>query len=328
MRDKLLEIKKYVEKAKKICITSHIKIDGDGLGSEVALARAFSKIGKEVKIINDSKVPYNLHFILKREDEIEIYEENKHFSYIKDCDLIFVLDVALIYRLGKLAEPFLKSKAIKVCIDHHLEGEEVFDIKISEKDASSTGELVYKLLKEMNLGCQKDIAEALFASIMVDSGSLSYERCTPEIYNIVSELVRCGADPYETHINLHWKKSYNELLVEKEVISNLNVENVIAYSFLKKDLKEELSIDPLELPDLVHIPLSLKDAEIALLFIENGDGEIKVSVRSKGKVKICELAKIFGGGGHPLAAGFVVKGELESVIREVIDKTKKIFNLT
>lgn len=319
------QIANLVEKALTICITTHIKIDGDGLGSELALKRAFEKLNKKVKIINDSKIPSCLSFMLLNESEVEEFDNEKHSRFIQECDLLIVVDVALLYRLGRIGEIFKKSRAKKVCIDHHLEGEDVFDIKLIEPNATSTGELVFKLLKYLKTNCSPEISRPLFAAIVVDSGSLSYERCTPETYQIAAELVECGALPYETHLSLHWKKSHNQLKMEGEVISNLILDGDIAYSIIKQAVSKELGIDPMELPDLVHIPLSLENAEIALLFIENGGEEIKVSARSKGKVKISELAKEFGGGGHCLAAGFVVEGPLEMAISKVLKKAKEIY---
>ncbi len=319
------KIANFLENAQTICITTHIKIDGDGLGSELALKRALEKTGKKVKIINDSKIPCCLTFMLLDRDEVEEFDNEKHCQFIEKCDLLIVVDVALLYRLGRVGEIFKKSIAKKICIDHHLDKEDVFDITLVEPDATSTGELVFKLLKCLKIHCLPEISQPIFTAIVVDSGSLSYERCTPETYKIAAELVECGAHPYETHICLHWKKSLKELKMEEKVISNLVLDGNIAYSMVKQSVSKELGIDPMEFPDLVHIPLSLKDAEIALLFIENGGKDVKVSARSKGKVRISELAKEFGGGGHCLAAGFVVEGSVENAIEKVLKKIKEIY---
>jgi phosphoesterase RecJ-like protein len=327
LEETVSKIEEAVKSAKTICITTHIKTDGDGLGCELSLKRSFDKLGKKVKIINDDKVPSTLSFMLLKEDEVEEFDEEKHSSFIEESDLIIVVDVALLYRLGRVEKSFKKSKAKKICIDHHLESEDVFDIKIIDCNATSTGELIFKLLKKMKINCCPDISKPLFTAIMVDSGSLSYERCTPETYRIVAELVECGAVPYETHLSLHWKKSISQLKMEEEIIKNLVLEGEIAYSVVKQSVSQSFKIDPMELPDLVHIPLSLESAEIALLFIENGGKDIKVSARSKGKVKICDLARTFGGGGHCLAAGFVVEGPLETGIPKVLKKTKEIFGI-
>lgn len=325
--ERISEIEEVVRNAEKICITTHINIDGDGLGSELSLKRALEKLNKKVKIINDSKIPSNLTFMLQNSEEVEEFLEDKHSKFVEECDLIIVLDVALLYRLGGVSILFEKSKAKKVCIDHHLESEEIFDIKVIDCSASSTGELVFKLLKKLKINCSPEISQPLYTAIVVDSGSLSYERCTPETFRIAAELVECGANPYQTHISLHWRKSLKQLQLEEEVISNLVLNGEIAYSVVRAKVSDKIGVDAIEFPELVHIPLSLEKAEIALLFIENGGKEVKVSARSKGIVKICDLAREFGGGGHCLAAGFVVEGNIENVISKVIQKTKKVFNL-
>lgn len=327
LEEAVLKIEEALKNAEKICITTHIKVDGDGLGSELALKRAFEKLNKNVKIINDSKVPSILSFMLLKDDEVEEFDAEKHSRFIEESDLIIVVDVALLYRLGRLGPSFNKSKAKKICIDHHLEGEDIFDITLIEPEATSTGELVFKVLKQMKTFCSPEISKPLFTAIVVDSGSLSYERCTPSTFRIAAELVECGAIPYDTHLCLHWKKSVNQLKMEEEVIANLILEGEIAYSVVKESASKKLGVDPMEFPDLVHIPLSLENAEIALLFIENGGSEIKVSARSKGKVRICDLAKAFGGGGHCLAAGFVVEGPLEKAILQVLQKTREVFEI-
>jgi phosphoesterase RecJ-like protein len=319
----LNSIAEFINDSRRIVITSHIKIDGDGLGSELSLKRALVSLGKEVKVINDCKVPSNLSFLLNNDNEVEIFDEEKSSEFILNCDLIIVLDVALLYRLGKIEPLFKNSRAKKVCIDHHLEGEEAFEIKVAKVDASSTGEIVYDLLKIMNFDFDKDTATPLYASIIIDSGNLSYERCVKETYIIVSRLVEKGVDPYQIHINLHWCKTLNQLKLEEKVISNLKIAGEITYSYITSEDSLKLGLDPLEFPDIVHIPLSLKCSEIALLFVENGGKEIKVSARSKGKVKICKLAKEFGGGGHSLAAGFVVEGDLEKAIEVVLKRAKQ-----
>lgn len=313
-----LQIAEAVMSSGKVWITTHINSDGDGLGAELALKRALLNMGKEARIINDTAIPQPLKFMLDEEDEILFYDPRRDDKFLDEADLIMVLDVALLYRLGRLQDHFKKSGARKICIDHHLEKDDIFDIKIVEPMATSTGELIFNLLKEMRAEFTPSIAKALHTAIVVDSGCLSYERCIPETFRIVAELVEKGADPYEIHLALHWQKTLPELKLEGEVISNLNVEGEIGYSIVTREMADVYKIDPMEMPDLVHIPLSLAGVEIALLFIENGGKEIKVSARSKGRVKVCELARHFGGGGHSLAAGFLVDGPLEAAVQKVL----------
>jgi bifunctional oligoribonuclease and PAP phosphatase NrnA len=307
-----------IKDAQKIVITTHIKADGDGIGSELALKRALLLLGKDARIINDNPVSQPLRFMLDDEDEVLSFDPERDGEYILAADLVLVLDVALLYRLGRIQSYFEKSHAKKICVDHHLEGDDIFDLKLAEPCASSTGELAFGLLKELGVKLTPSIANALYTAIVVDSGCLSYERCVSKTFRIVSELVNNGANPYEVHLALHWQKTLPELKLEGDVISRLKVEGEVGYSFVTSELANLLKVDPMEMPELVHIPLALSGVEIALLFIENGGNEIKVSARSKGRVKVCELARRFGGGGHSLAAGFVIEGPLQPAIDKVV----------
>jgi bifunctional oligoribonuclease and PAP phosphatase NrnA len=312
------QIAETLKTAEKILITTHIKADGDGLGSELALRRALILSGKDARIINDSPASQSLKFMLENEDEVLSFDAARDGDFVLGADLIVVVDVALLYRLGRLQSHFEKSTAKKICVDHHLEGDEIFDLKLAEPCATSTGELIYGVLKEMGAELTPSIAGALYTSIVVDSGCLSYERCVSKTFKIVADLVEKGANPYEVHLELHWQKSLPELKLEGVVISRLKVKGEVAYSYVTSEAARFFEVDPMEMPELVHIPLALSGVEIALLFIENGGREIKVSARSKGRVKVCKLARTFGGGGHSLAAGFVLDGPLESAIEKVV----------
>lgn len=312
------QLAEALERSEQIVITTHIKADGDGIGSELALKRALTGMGKDARIINDTPVPQPLKFMLDGDDEIIFFDPARDRDFILSADLIVVVDVALLYRLGRMQSFFEASRAQKICVDHHLEGDDVFDRKLVEPDATSTGELIFDLLKELDCELTPSIANALYTSIVVDSGCLSYERCVSKTFLTVAELVDKGACPYDVHLALHWKKTLPELKLEGDVISKLKVTGEVAYSFVSGETARRLAVDPMEMPELVHIPLALGEVEIALLFIENGGNEIKVSARSKGRVKVCELARIFGGGGHSLAAGFVLDGPLEKAIETVV----------
>jgi len=317
-----------IARSEQIVITTHIKADGDGIGSELALRRALRGMGKDARVINDTPVPQPLKFMLDEEDEIVFFDPARDRDFILSADLIIVVDVALLYRLGRLQSFFEASKAEKICVDHHLEGDDIFSHKLVEPCATSTGELVFELLREMKCELTPSIAKALYTSIVVDSGCLSYERCVSGTFKIVSELVEKGANPYEVHLSLHWQKTLPELKLEGDVISKLQVRGEVAYSYVKGETARHLAVDPMEMPELVHIPLALGDVEIALLFIENGGNEIKVSARSKGRVKVCELARVFGGGGHSLAAGFVLEGPLEAAIEKVVGEAVSFLERT
>ncbi len=312
--------------ANTLWLTTHVKSDGDGIGCELALLRALRAMGKKARAINDTPVPKPLGFLLEREDEILIYDPERDDPFLASVDAIVVLDVGLTYRLGRLEHTFLRSGAHKICLDHHLDADEAFTHILSDHSSGSTGEILYSLLKTGGVPMERGVATPLFAAISVDSGSFSYERCTPRTFEIASDLVAAGAEPYRIHMALNWQRSLEEVKLEGEVIQRLHLDEdgEIAWSEVTSDMLGRHGIDPMDLPAVVNIPLSLAGAELALLFVEAAPGAIKVSARCKGRVRANALAHHFGGGGHPLAAGFCFQGSLEEAREAVLKEARRL----
>ncbi len=315
-----------LQTTRRVWITTHIKSDGDGIGCELALARALRARGAEVRIINDTVVPHPLRFLLAGPDEILIYDPARDDRFIQQADTAVVLDVGLGYRLGRLEAKLRQSAAVKICLDHHLDTEPLFDHLLCDPELNATGEVLFHLLKVMGAELTPSVATPLYTSLVVDSGNFSYERCRPETFRMAGALVEAGARPYYVHVNLHWRRSLAEVKLEGEVIDNVELcsDGRVACGLVSSEMLRRYTIDPMEMPDIVNIPLSLEGVEIALLFVEMDSGYIKVSARGKGRVKVSDLAHVFGGGGHPLAAGFSVRTTLEEARRRVLNECRAL----
>jgi phosphoesterase RecJ-like protein len=314
-----------LRRSRKVWLTTHVKSDGDGIGCELALLRALRAMGKEALAVNDTVVPKALRFLLDSPDEILLYDPLRDDAFLRSADTVVVLDVGLTYRLGRLEPLFLHGAAVKICVDHHLERDGAFDWALGDPDAGSTGELLYGLLRALGASLTPDVATPLFTAIAVDTGSFSYERCTSETFRVASELVAAGAQPYAIHLALNWQRPLAELQLEAEVVQRLHrdVSGEVACSEVTLDMLRRYQIDPMEMPAVVNIPLALDGVEVALLFVEMEPCCIKVSARSKGRVRVNCLAQRFGGGGHPLAAGFSVKAPLERAKAMVLEAARQ-----
>ena len=310
--------------ARTLWLTTHVKSDGDGIGCELALVRALRAMGKEARIINDTPVPHALRFLEEDPDEILVYDPARDAQFLSRADTVVVLDVALTYRLGRMESVFLQSGATKICVDHHLDGDAVFTHTLSDPSSGSTGEILCLLLKAAGARMEPRVATPLFTAISVDSGSFSYERCSPRTFQCASELVAAGAEPYKIHMALNWQRSLEELKLEGEVIARMCLDSCpeVAYSEVTADMLLRNGIDPMDLSAVVNIPLSLAGIELALLFVEVAPGSVKVSARSKGRVKANALAHRFGGGGHPLAAGFCMQVPIEEAKAQVLHQAR------
>lgn len=315
-----------LSKSRRLWLSTHIKSDGDGIGCELALARALKAAGKEVRIINSTPVPNDLKFLVREKEEVSVYDAARDLGFLKEVDTIVLLDAGESYRLGRLEHAFAGSAAVKICLDHHKGQENVFENLLADPDCGSTGEILYELLAAIGSEITEEIATPLFAAISIDTGSFSYERCNQRTFHIAGDLVAAGAAPYEIHTAYRWRKRVEELKLTGEVIQNLRIEgsNAIAYSEVTRDALSRYDIDATEMPEVVNIPLGVKDVEIAFLFIETAPCDINVSVRSKGRYAVDVLAREFGGGGHPLAAGFSMRSSLEEAKARVISKARNM----
>jgi phosphoesterase RecJ-like protein len=306
-----------------------VNSDGDGIGCELALLRALESLGIEARAINSTLVPRSLAFLQRRPAEVALYDAARDSAFLRSADMLVVLDVGLAYRLGCLEGPFRESHAVKLCVDHHLEVDPLFDVVLSDPDLNATGELLYPLIRALGVPILEEIATPLYASISVDSGNFSYERCTPETFRAAADLVAAGARPYPLHVNLRWRRSLDEVRMEGEIIGRLALDEsgLVAWSSAPAQVLDRHGVDPMEMPEWVNIPLSLEGVEVALLFVELEPGLVRVSARGKGRVKVSELARAFGGGGHPLAAGFSVRGTLEDARRAVVPAARRMLGL-
>ena len=288
----------------KFVLTTHVNPDGDGLGSEVALAEWLASHGKQVSIFNHSATP-DFYLFLDPNNRITKFDEARDASIIASADVIVVMDTNQPDRLRTVELFVLRSKAIKLCIDHHLEPAPFAHHYVIDDDATSTGEIVYKLLGRMNDGpISAPIAQALFCAIMTDTGSFRYPRVDPETFRMCAYLIECGADPVGIYHEVYeqWTPGRMELLGEALASLQTNYDGKLAYITITRDALKKTGTKEVDTDNFTTYPMSVKGVVAGLLFLELGNG-VKISFRSKGDIPINELAKEFGGNGHKNAAG-------------------------
>lgn len=309
----------------KFVITTHINPDGDAIGSELALARYLNSLGKDVKIINHSPTPEYLVFMLNSKHEVLEFNSELHYDLLLNTDVIFTLDLNHLNRTKSLEEVIRKSDAKIICIDHHEYPEDYADISLIDTTRSSTGELIYNLLKYTNTSITLDYALPLYVAIMTDSGSFKYERTTSELHLIVAELLDAGVVPIKVHQEVYEQGSANRIKLLGRAFNSLTIDesNKIAYmKITRKDLVETNSSEE-DVEGFVNHTLSIKGIEIGIFFFELEDG-FKMSFRSGKSVPVNKLANEFDGGGHFFAAGARIENKnMETTIPFVIETAKK-----
>lgn len=314
-----------IEKCNTVVITCHVKPDGDAVGSTLALQHILSTLGKSVHIITPDSPPRSLRFLPGCKEILSISsQEDFCRSLIEKAELIFCLDYNAIYRIDKAAPLIAEARAPKVMIDHHLGPEPFVDLTISHPAESSTCALLFKVICALGLRplIDKKTAMCLLAGIMTDTGNLSYNANDPDLYIIVSDLLRLGVNKVTLweRINTSTQSQLrlNAFAIDQRMeilqggraaLITLDADDLQRYNYVKGDTE-----------GLVNIPLKIPEIAVSV-FMHQEPGFIKVSMRSKGDFPVNDVcANHFGGGGHLNAAG----GEFKGSLSEAVETLRKV----
>ncbi len=302
-------------------ITTHISPDGDALGSVAALAASIKKLGKNATIFMKDNVPEEYSFLPEL--------ENKHTIIpAKHYDAVIVVDCGSIERVDSDFLEF-KNYDVLINIDHHKSNTNFGNINIVDKDASSAGVLVYKVLKAAGVSLDLDTATAIYTTILVDTGSFRYSNANAEAFKIASELIDSGVNAWDVAGSVYENQSLIRINLLKLVLAEMeiHIDEGFASMTITQDMLKKANADFDVTDGFINFARSIKGVEVALQFKQLGTEKYKLSMRSKGNVDVSEIAENFGGGGHKNAAGCYLDGDIDSVKEElfghVIDHIRK-----
>lgn len=320
-----IELKKIIEENNSFLLTTHVNPDADALGSELAFYSVLKKLGKQVKIVNHSATPYNLEF-MDEANLIEKFDPESHKTLFNEFDVCVVLDLNNASRTVRMESSIRGFKGIKVCIDHHQDPEEIFDLIVGGTDYSATGEILFKFIKETKLvEIDGFISNQIYVAIMTDTGSFRFERTTPEVHQIASELISLGVNPTLVYDKVYNQFNFGRVRLLGEALSTIEMDetNKIAYMIVTKEMLQANNTSEADVDGFVNYCLTISSVEIGILFYELKDG-IKISFRSKGEIAVNKLAAEFNGGGHRNASGSrLFNTTIEEVKEKVISKAQQ-----
>ncbi len=328
MSDSLKALQKLLSQINKISIVIHRNPDGDAIGAGLALQSFLQKKGLDVTLISPNEVPAYLKW-LPGADQIKIFEQDKEAvkPVLNQSDIIFTLDFNDLTRTGKDLGNYLKQLTDKifVMIDHHLEPADYALFTFSDSGKSSTSEMVYDFMD--NLGgkdlIDKAMAINLYTGIMTDTGSFKFPNTTPHTMCIAAELMKKGINHNEIQIKIYDSFSLDKLHLLGEALHKLVFlpQYKTSYIALSKDDLQKYNYQKGDTEGFVNYGLSLKEADFAVLFLENDDEGVRISFRSKGKFPANEFAKkYFNGGGHLNAAGGRTNATLSEAVQLFLEK--------
>ncbi len=336
------DIVKAIELAKNIVIITHSNPDGDAIGSVTALEGYLSSKGKKSKIIVPNQYPDYLSF-LDKDNQIIIDEANpdKSKSFIDGCDLIVALDFNQLKRVDNLAVHIKASKAVKILIDHHPNPEtEVFNFVVSTTDVSSTCELLYWLIKEMETGSKSSIpyvvAKSLYVGMMTDTNNFS-NSVLSSTFRMADDLLEAGVDKESLQLLVFGGFSEERMrLMGYSLLNKMKIlkEYGAGYIILTKEELEQFGYREGDTEGFVNMPLNINGVTISALFSEKNDC-IRVSLRSSDDFSVNKLSQqYFNGGGHDRAAGgklYISVDEIpqyfEKSLKAMFDKQKRAQDL-
>jgi phosphoesterase RecJ-like protein len=309
-----------VRRHRRFLLTTHIRPDGDGLGSALALADVLEQQGKEVRLVVASSLPPRYRF-LAPEGRIEIYRAPGE-TY-RTAEAIIVLDTGTWNQLGDFAAFLRSSPAAKVVIDHHQTQDDLGALRFVDTTAEATGRLVYEAVSALGGPLTETAASHLFVALAMDTGWFRHANTTPATYELAGQLERAGARPTLLYEQLFEQNTLPRLKLMGMVLDRLRVTETgrVAYTHIERADYAATGAVPQDSEDLVNYPRSVAGVEVGLLFMEQPRGGVKVSFRSRG-VDVARLAEQFGGGGHRLASGAVVDAPLDQAIARVLEAVR------
>jgi phosphoesterase RecJ-like protein len=301
-----------------ICVSGHVRPDGDCIGSQIGLTLALRKQGKDVVCWNEDAMPQKYAFL----DQHHILQKpagNREF------DLVIAADCASFERLG-VAGPAIANRKCLINIDHHPSNTRYGDLNWISAREASTGELIFRLLQAAQWPITPAIADCLFTAVSTDTGSFQYATAKPVTYHTAGELVRLGADVDTISREVYQSFSLSRVRLLKHLYSHFHLthDNRIAYLWLKKKDYARTGADRSDTEGLIDHIRAIEPVVVACIFEEVEPELTRVSLRSKSaKVDVNQIAAQFGGGGHVAAAGARIAGKPLSVQRRLVGALRK-----
>ncbi len=306
-----------------VALSTHINSDGDGCGSQTALARLLGQMGIRAFVVNPTPWPELFRWTLG--DDVED-RSAEGAAALKGIDRLIVLDISDVGRLGQLADAVRALPTDALVIDHHLPGNEPpGTTMLSDTAACATAELVFDFARERGLTITTAIAKSLYTALVTDTGGFRFGNTTPRCLAIAAELLGAGVDPEQMYARIYGSVPLGRIHLLRDALDTLEVDMAhgMAWVRIHAGALEKHGVSTEDLDGVVEHPRSIAGVRLAMLFRDLGHGKVKVSFRSLAGVNVNTLARTFGGGGHARASGALIAGALAEVESRVLGEARR-----
>jgi bifunctional oligoribonuclease and PAP phosphatase NrnA len=304
----LEDVLRHIEQRERFVLTSHVRPDGDAVGSALACCQVLRSLGKQADVVLHDGVP-RIYRSLPFADQV-LQSDRVDGAY--DAAIILECDSIHRTRLEGLENRFLIS------IDHHVSGRPFAHVNWIDPHAVATAEMVFRLAREAGVKFSPEIATCLYTALMTDTGSFMFQGTNENTFALARELVLAGADPAHCAQGIYFAHSEAKLRLLGEALRNLRTESHLGWVWVTQKQMELCAAKEEDCEGLVNYVLSIGGIEVAAFFRELPDGRFRVSLRSKGNVDVAGVAESFGGGGHECASGCSVDGPLDESVRRIL----------
>jgi len=307
----------YLRRAQRILAITHLQPDGDAIGSLLGFTHAMRDWGKQVTPVCQDSPHSRFDYLNGLRDITRNSEGN--------FDLVVALDAGDLSRLGNVFLPVQHASIPMVSFDHHITNTHYGTVNVVEPGFASTSEMMFMLIKRLNLPLTNEIASALLTGVITDTLAFRTSNTTPDTLATAVELMRAGASVTEITRRALVLRSYDSLRLLGAGLAASQLEDRIAYASIPRKMRKALGIrEDRGDGNLVGTLITAMEADIAVVFVELADGNVDVSFRAQPGFDISQVALELGGGGHPAAAGCTMPGPLRDAVSQVLPKLRQV----
>lgn len=315
------DIGEVISSHQSFLLMSHVRPDGDAIGSQIALGFSLMAMGKEVYLVNEDGVPESLEF-LKGSEKVTVPPNDPI-----EVEVAIALDTGNKPRLGDGSLHAASKAKVWLNIDHHISNPGYGDLNLIDGTKPATGQIIYELIKELGYPIPDETRDAIYVAVSTDTGSFQYGSTTAETYEIGADLIRRGLNVGKINADTYDNHPRRRLELMRALLNTLQITDdghLACWELLDKT-RLDLNLQPDDSEGLIDMIRSVKGVRVAAFFEELADGKIRVSMRSKDAgVNVCDVAAEFGGGGHALAAGIRMPGPLSEAKPKVLAALKQV----
>ena len=321
-----------LEKSENVLLATHTKPDGDALGSLIALGLSLMARKKRVTLYNESATPAVYRFLPKV--DLITSELGDPAAY----DTAVILDCSDLGRVGSQAA-VIGAVPTVINIDHHVTNNQFGDHQLIDTKASSTAEIVYRLIGELGTPITPTIAYAIYTGILTDTGSFRFQNTTEEAFAICTEMIKAGVEPFRVASHVYGTYTLGRVRLLNMVLDSIEVSanGKLSLMAITQSMLQKTGTQPSDVTGLIDYARQIEDVKVAVLIQETFNFDVppvggerqyhnrfQVSLRSDGTVDVSTIATMFGGGGHKSAAGFSIESSFGDLKTHILNLAENL----